>query len=59
MLFSIQILPVLLTLMLKLITTFSTHPQHMIYFIRHAESKYNTVDSDLKTKFGANYAKEI
>lgn len=31
----------------------------MIYFIRHAESKYNTVDSDLKTKFGANYAKEI
>ena len=31
----------------------------MIYFIRHAESKYNTVDSDLKTKFGTNYAKEI
>lgn len=31
----------------------------MLYFIRHAESKYNIVDNQLQTKFGVNFSKEL
>lgn len=47
-------------IMLKLVTSFCTkEPPHMIYFIRHAESKYNIIDNQLQTKFGTNYANEL
>ena len=38
---------------------FKVKPQRMIYFIRHAESKYNIIGNELKTKLGINYAKEF
>lgn len=31
----------------------------MIYFIRHAESKYNFIDNQLQTKLGKNFSKEL
>lgn len=31
----------------------------MIYFIRHAESKYNIIDTALQTKFGPTFEKEL
>ena len=29
----------------------------MIYFIRHAESKYNLLEAQIKTKYGDEYMK--
>lgn len=31
----------------------------MIYFIRHAESKYNIVEAEIKNKYGDAYMKEV